>query len=808
MSSTDADNKANRTEANGSDNNDERDNSGFSYETIKDNILFALGASILPSYIHRPELDSSYGAHATGHILWNRSVSNDGNKTYSYDFLLLSENFRQDAYEDFKRFGIKFEEIIENGKHIVRINDPHSIEELEKEINATKRYKYTLQTRPPREHYTDEDIHAHIDRTVSFMGEASDEVKQQVRDGYFEIVKQLPPEQQALIIESGRETVFGSEEDINKYYQETSTNPIKGKIDGVFFKGYNKTFIKYESNLAETAHHEEAHRLSYNNAPKDSSWVSENPEWMEALEKEKVRHTQNPELESFLKTEVKAIPLVELTKGYPDLLEHPEETLAQFTAIRNKIYAKLGGDIEGTNAFMQHIYPDLNQIYQNKILPILQQEALKLNPQLDLNGKRFPPHIASLEIPWRDYNSYDELFESNAWEKNKVSAIFGENARVIDVTGTRHSYPKLDMNEFITTINDGDKTYLVVRDFNHVEEYRTAKTSFATKLAGKEIKTLPNFEFTDTNEDDAAYTKATYGNSPKGLSLEGMSEAEKQALLNTMINHWNSFMDKNNIDLTYPSISGNHLIIAETTPQALVDECQNFIRNIKPVHTTEPPSIKGKVAGAGIGVAISGLIAGVIGLFSSNDAEANIGKLEQAKDAAVGAMADAAPIAGSAKALAEGRIEEAAHRFNDWIGIGVLSVGDFSRYFSRLRSFITGEQATVDAGTIESATQGVADFMKYAAKKGLVFSAEMEVELKQKIASAFTEEGKPIDPKHQEVLEQIFANAKQLNMENAHTQASAHPNPNLECSDVRKTDCTPSTTISIKAPQKTARAGV
>lgn len=99
--------------------------------------------------------------------------------------------------------------------------------------------------------------------------------------------------------------------------------------------------------------------------------------------------------------------------------------------------------------------------------------------------------------------------------------------------------------------------------------------------------------------------------------------------------------------------------------------------------------------------------------------------------------------------------------------------------------------------------------MQYVAKKGLYFSPEMEAELKQQLAKAFAEEGKPADPKHLVVLDQIFKDAHQINIEQARTQASAYTNPSLECSDVRKTDCTPSTRFSMKAPpQRTAAAGV
>ena len=161
-----------------------------------------------------------------------------------------------------------------------------------------------------------------------------------------------------------------------------------------------------------------------------------------------------------------------------------------------------------------------------------------------------------------------------------------------------------------------------------------------------------------------------------------------------MKNHWNYFRDKSNIQT----------IIPENTPQALVDQPPSFIKKINPIHREQQDRTKGMGAGAGIGVAIPGLIAGIIGLFSSNDAEANIGKLKQATDAAVDAMADATPIVGSVKAIKDGRSsEEAAHRFLDNIGWkGVLSVGDFSRYFSRFGAWAKGQESTVDAGNITS----------------------------------------------------------------------------------------------------------
>ncbi len=148
------------------------------------------------------------------------------------------------------------------------------------------------------------------------------------------------------------------------------------------------------------------------------------------------------------------------------------------------------------------------------------------------------------------------------------------------------------------------------------------------------------------------------------------------------------------------------------------------------------------------------------GAFMSGKAKADEGgSLGEVASAAAGGAADGIPVVNSAKSANEGRSDEAIARAADIIP----PVGEANRYLQRLYAFATGQKTDIEAGMFEDS----AYLMKYAAGKGNEWINALQNWINQSIKEMAASEGKPIDPQHQAIVNQILANTgQQASVEN------------------------------------------
>ncbi len=211
---------------------------------------------------------------------------------------------------------------------------------------------------------------------VQLADDFSPEKADKIRRIYADIVANLPPWQQALVIEGNRPIVFGRYSTINALYKEKG-GAKESNIDGFFQPKENQVYVSIgffgsHYGVANTTWHEKGHQFDWMKELVGSGkFYSDNSDsWKNALAREQNnwQFVMQHGGEEILKEIAPRYNVSKLLSAYtPE--KFPHEAMAEMTAVYNKAYVKYGGDVGKVNALMENAYPDLFPVYRDEFIP-------------------------------------------------------------------------------------------------------------------------------------------------------------------------------------------------------------------------------------------------------------------------------------------------------------------------------------------------------------------------------------------------------------------------------------------------------